>query len=584
MQVQNADLKADQKAELSVSIGQHSSAGLKQQNQDFHGSVASTGQTLVLKGTALALADGISSSDVSHIAAETAVKSFLTDFYCTSDAWSVKMAGTRVVSACNSWLHGQKKPGASDDRGHVCTFDALVFKGRLAHLFHVGDARIWRLSGETLEQLTTDHRVQLSASENYLGRALGLSNTLDIDYREIGLSSGDIFILTTDGVHEFVSPKEIASHIASAADLDAAARTIVAAALEKGSDDNLTIQIARIDHLPGREAISILDGADMLPPAPLLHIPSEFEGYQILRELHASHRSHIYLAYDAETDRNVALKVPSADLRGSADYLRRFAMEEWVARRLNSPHVLKAGQSSREPEKLYVVTEFVEGRTLRQWMNDTPQPDLETVRGILEQVVKGLRAFHRHGMLHQDLRPENIMICNDGVVKIIDFGSVLIEGVLEAVPGLDDTEILGTHQYAAPEYFLGYRGTELSDFFSLGVIAYEMLTGKLPYGDKVSRANTQKAQSALTYISAASLTQRVPDWVDGALARLVHIEPVKRYEALSEFLEDIRRPNAALRPDVKASFAERDPIRFWQVVSLSLAILVIVLLYQRMPA
>lgn len=572
MQVQNA--------RLSVSIGQYSSAGRKAVNQDFHGAMVPDGQPLVLKGAALALADGISTSDVSRIAAETAVKSFLTDYYCTSDAWSAKSAAMRVISAGNSWLHAQNSPGLPQDRGHVCTFDAIVFKGRSAHLFHVGDARIWRVSGDTLEQLTTDHRVHVSEGKSYLARAMGISGTLDIDYRDLNLSVGDIFVLTTDGVYEFTPSKTIVSQIEVNTDLDEAAKAIVQAALNAGSDDNLTIQIARIDQLPDIDAANILEGEDTLPPAPLLRTPSDFEGYRILRELHASSRSHIYLAADEETGRSVALKVPSMDLRGDAEYLRRFAMEEWVARRLNSPHVLKAVPASRERGHLFVVTEYVEGRTLRQWMTDNTQPDLETVRGIIEQVAAGVRAFHRHGMLHQDLRPENIMICADGVVKIIDFGSVLISGVLEAAPGLDDAEILGTHQYSAPEYFLGYRGTERSDQFALGVIAYEMLTGKLPYGDKVSRASSLKAQNALAYRSAASLTARVPDWVDGALARAVHINPGKRYEALSEFLQDLRRPNASLRPDKMVPFAEKDPVRFWQIVSGILAILCITLLFQ----
>lgn len=574
-------LKTPQKARLSVSIGQYSSAGRKPQNQDFNGAVVPEGQALVVKGVALALADGISSSDVSHIAAQTAVKSFLADYFCTSDAWTAKTAGYRVISASNSWLHAQNAAGSDANRGHVCTFDAVVLKGRRAYLFHVGDARIWRVAGDALEQLTTDHRVQFSASESYLGRAMGLGHTLDIDHREVDLSFGDVFVLTTDGVHEFLPTRDIVSLIRNAESLDQAAKQIVEAALEAGSDDNLTIQIVRVEKLPEPEATCILEDDSMLPPAPVLKAPSVFEGYKILRELHSSSRSHIYLACDEDTGETVALKVPSMDLRGEAEYLRRFAMEEWVARRLNSPHVLKAASAPRERQTLFVVTEFVEGITLRQWMIDNPQPDLESVRGILEQVAKGLRAFHRHGMLHQDLRPENIMICNDGVVKIIDFGSVLIEGVLEVAPGLNDAEILGTHQYTAPEYFLGYRGTERSDYFALGVIAYEMLTGKLPYGSAVSRAQSHKAQMALTYVSASSLTPRVHDWVDGALARLTHIDPGQRYEALSEFLQDIRRPNAALRPDRMTPFARRDPVRFWQSVCVFLIAVFIFLLYRQ---
>ena len=115
-------------------------------------------------------------------------------------------------------------------------------------------------------------------------------------------------------------------------------------------------------------------------------------------------------------------------------------------------------------------------------MIDNPKPDLETVRGIVEQIAKGLQAFHRMEMLHQDLRPDNIMIDKTGTVKIIDFGSTRVAGVVEAAPPGGRDDILGTAQYTAPEYFLGENGTSRSDLFSLGVITYQMLTGRLPYG------------------------------------------------------------------------------------------------------
>ena len=148
------------------------------------------------------------------------------------------------------------------------------------------------------------------------------------------------------------------------------------------------------------------------------------DGYQIVREIHGSSRSHIYLAVDSADGAMVAVKIPSIDLRGDPAYLQRFMMEEWVARRINSAHVLKPRIQSRRQNYLYVVTEFVDGQTLTQWMIDNPNPDLETVRGIVEQIAKGLQAFHRLEMLHQDLRPDNIMIDRTGTAKIIDFGSV----------------------------------------------------------------------------------------------------------------------------------------------------------------
>ncbi len=565
---------------LSVETGQHSSAGRKALNQDFHGAMVPEGPALVHKGIALAVADGISSSPVAHVAAETAVKSFLSDYYCTSEAWTVKSSAVRVISAANSWLFSQTKQVDDLDRGHVCTFSALVLKGRKAHLFHVGDSRIWRLSGQSLEQLTEDHTVRISEQESYLGRALGVGQSVDIDYAVFDLRPGDLFVLTTDGVHGFLRAKDMADAVLAGEALDQTARTLVEKALAAGSNDNLTVQIVRVIDIAEPGADDLLNGEGTLPPAPLPKVPGTHEGFRLMRGLHATSRSHIYLAENEETGEPVALKFPSLDLRGEEDYLRRFALEEWVARRISSPHVLKASTYPQGRQTLFLASEFVEGQTLRQWMIDNPHPSLETVRGILEQVARGLMAFHRKEMVHQDLRPENIMIDTSGTVKIIDFGSVRIAGVMEAAPSLDKGEILGTHQYTAPEVFLGYLGTEYSDQFSLGVIAYEMLTGRLPYGAAVARATSERAQAALRYRSATAVTERVPDWVDGALCRAVHPVPGKRYEALSAFLEDLRRPNPAFCSDRFVPLAERDPVRFWQIVSAVLAVLCAILLFQ----
>nr|MBP6613296.1 protein phosphatase 2C domain-containing protein [Aquabacterium sp.] len=147
---------------LRVTLGQHSQAGRKAINQDFHGAATPTASQLSAKGLAIALADGISSSAVSHVASAAAVRGFLDDYYCTSEAWSVRRAAQRVLNATNSWLHAQTQRSDArfdKDRGYVCTFSALILKGRSAHLFHVGDTRVYRLHPQALEQLTEDHRV-----------------------------------------------------------------------------------------------------------------------------------------------------------------------------------------------------------------------------------------------------------------------------------------------------------------------------------------------------------------------------------------------------------------------------------------
>ncbi len=570
---------------LTISVGQYSDKGRKETNQDFHGVLVPEEPLLGMKGIAIALADGISSSDVSQIASESSVKSFLTDYYCTSEAWSVKTSAQRVLAATNSWLNSQTRQSQylyDKDKGYVCTLSAMVIKSTTAHLFHVGDSRIYRVVGNALEQLTEDHRVVISSEQSYLGRALGVTPQLEIDYRTLQVEIGDIFFLVTDGVYEHVSPRfSLGAVKDNAKDLDAAAKAIVEEAYRRGSPDNLTVQIVRIDELPDREASEVFGRAVELPPPPLLEARTVLDGYRIVREVHGSSRSHIYLAVDTEIDALVVMKIPSIDLRDNPDYLKRFMMEEWVARRINSPHVLKPCLQSRKRSHLYIVMEYIDGQTLTQWMIDNPKPDLETVRAIVEQIARGLGAFHRMEMLHQDVRPENIMIDKTGTVKIIDFGSVKVTGVVEAAPPTDHNDILGTVQYTAPEYFLGEGGTSRSDLFSLGVITYQMLTGCLPYGPQAARARSRSQQKKLKYKSALDENRDIPVWLDGALRRAVQVDPYKRYEELSEYVFDLRHPNAKYLDSSSAPLMERNPLLVWQGLSFILACTILLLLALR---
>jgi len=567
---------------LQISVGQHSDKGRKPANQDFHGVLIPNEPLLGLKGIAVVLADGISSSNVSHIASQSAVKSFLTDYYCTAESWSVKTSAQRVLAATNSWLHSQTRRSRyayDKDKGYVCTLSAIVIKSSTAHLFHIGDARIYRLAGQSLEQLTDDHRVIISSEQSYLGRALGVNPEIEIDYQALQVEKGDIFLLATDGAYEHVSTRFIAKAIhGSPDDLDKAAKIIVDEALQNGSQDNLTVQIVRLDEVPDSEASEAFGTSSQLPVPPLLEARMMFDGYRIVRELHGSSRSHIYLALDDESGTLVALKIPSIDLRDNPAYLKRFMMEEWVARRIDSPHVLKPCLRSRPRNFLYVATEFVDGQTLTQWMIDNPKPDLETVRGIVEQIAKGLRAFHRKDMLHQDLRPDNVMIDKTGTAKIIDFGSTKIAGIAEAASISSQSEILGTAQYTAPEYFRGENGSTRSDQFALGVITYQMLTGHLPYGAQIAKARSASQFAKLRYRSTLDRHPEIPAWIDQTLNKSVNPDPDKRYESLSEFIFDLRQPNPKFLSPSSPPLIERNPLLFWKMTTVILAIVIVALL------
>ena len=574
--------RLDMTRQLKISLGQHSDKGRKETNQDFHGACIPQEPQLRQKGISIALADGISTSSVSQAASQATVKSLLEDYYGTSHAWSVRKSVQQVLMAINSWLWAQTRQSQFRyelERGYVCTLSALVLKSNTAYLFHVGDARIYRLRGTALEQLTQDHRVWVSQEHSHLSRAFGMSAEIDIDYQALTLAAGDVFFCATDGVHEFVSAKFIAQTIAAhAADLDAAARVLVAEAYERGSIDNLTAQIVRIEELPDQDADEILRELSGLPFPPLL-VPRElFDGYRILRELHASARSHVYLASEDETRPPVVLKTLSTELKEDPAQVDRFLMEDWIARRISNAHVMRPGDSTRVRNFVYTVSEYIDGQTLAQWMIDNPKADLETVRGIVEQIAQGVSAFHRLEMLHQDLRPANVMIDRRGTVKIIDFGSTRVAGLVETSAAAEQTQLLGTAQYTAPEYFLGEPGTPRSDQFSLGVIAYQMLSGRLPYGAEVARSRTRAAQRRLVYASVLDDEREIPAWFDEVLRKATQPDPAKRYEELSEFVHDLRHPSQAWLTRTRPPLLDRNPVAFWKGLSLILAIVIVILL------
>lgn len=568
-------------ASLAVTLGQHSRAGAaKTRNQDFHGACVPRGTALAAKGVAVAIADGIGSSQVSHVASETAVKAFLEDYYCTSDAWSVKQSVWRVLTAANAWLHAQTLHDArcyDADRGYVCTLSALVLKGGTAHLFHVGDARVYRLHtglpGGALEQLTDDHRTRLGPHESYLSRALGAQANVEIDYRTVELAAGDTFLMVTDGVHEHV-PAEVMATVVAAhpGDLDAAARALVEEAVRRGGGDDCTAQLVRVQALPAPELDEIGTRAARLPLPGPLDARQVLDGYEIVRPLHVGARSHVYLARQRETGGLVALKTPASDLHGDPAALERFAMEEWVARRVSSPHLVRMPARTRPPSCLYLVMEYVEGETLRQWLADHPKPELGQVRDLVEQIGQGLRALHRQEMLHQDLRPDNVLIDRAGTVKLVDFGAVHVAGLAERHPAAAGAALPGTVQYMAPEYFRGEGGTVRSDVYSLGVIAYQLLSGRLPYGTQMAKARSASAQRRLRYRPVTDFNGEVPPWLDAALRKAVHPDPARRHADVAEFLYELRHPRGGPLDERPPPLIERDPVRFWQSVSLLLAL------------
>ncbi len=561
---------------LVINAGQYSERGVKSANEDACGIRVPDDPLLTTKGVAAVIADGVSGSAGGREAAESCAQGFLSDYYSTPETWTVKTSGQRLLGALNRWLYGQGHRRFDIEAGMITTMSAVIIKSATAHLFHVGDTRIHLLRDGELECLTRDHQTWAAGQTAFLCRAMGADANVDIDYRSVPVETGDVFVLTTDGVHEYVKLRELRLLLSSEQEEpEDSCRAIVTRALENGSDDNVTCQILRIEQLPHQDRHEFYQHLTELPFPPPLEAGMILDGYRILQELHASKRTQVYLALDTDTGDKVVIKTPSVNFDDDAAYIDRFLHEEWAGKRISNPHVLKVLKPTRRRCFLYYVTEYIEGQTLRQWMNDHANPSLEDIRRIVKQISVGMRAFHRMEMLHQDIKPENIMIDGHGIVKIIDFGSTHIAGIQEIAAPIERNVPLGTLDYAAPEYFLDQPAGTGADLYSLGAITYEMVTGKLPYGGPL----TERSLTRVSYIPARELRSDIPAWIDGALRKAVHKIPAKRYAAMSEFLYDLSHPNASFTSKQPIPLLESNPAGFWRGTAAILLLLNLILVY-----
>jgi serine/threonine protein phosphatase PrpC len=553
---------------LEVSAGQATRAGAKDANEDCIGMRMPDGTALTLKGVAAVIADGVSNAEAGREASESCVQSFLADYYSTPDSWAVETSARAVLTALNRWLYSRTHHATEAHRGYVSTLSALVLKSHTAHLFHVGDTRIYRLRDGQFEQLTRDHSTHISDEETYLIRAVGMDVRLEVDYRTVDLKAGDLFLLTTDGVHDSLTDDEMKKRIVvatdEATDLEKLCQDLIERAQCAGSQDNLSCQLLRVDALPPDDVDAAHQRLSKLPFPPPLEPGLKLDGYLIEREIHASSRSQLYLVTDLETNRRLVMKTPSVNYEDDPAYIERFVMEPWIGRRIAHRNVIEIEPSERPQSFLYYVMAYLEGPSLRQWIDENPDPDIGEVLDIVDQLVAGLRAFERKETLHQDLKPENIVFDGDGVLKILDFGSCHVAGIQEIHAPIAREHALGTARYSAPESRRGENAGIRSEIFSLGSIVYEMLTGELPYTDKFEDAMTVRALERLEYVASHHHNPMVPVWMDGALRTAVSLLPRRRYGVLSEFVYDLRNPNPSYLKDTRSPLIQRDPLLFWK--------------------
>lgn len=538
---------------LEVSIGQCSIAGPRPRNEDFVGAVTPVGETLDAKGVLLAVADGVGGHAKGREAAEFTVRGLLNDYYATPDTWRIAQAIDQVLGALNRWLvaHAAR---TRESAGMATTLSALVLRGTRWHLAHVGDSRIYLYRDGCLTQLTEDHTWAHPELSNVLHRAVGLDARLAVDHADGELEVGDIFVLMSDGVWNTLHDDGIAALLARGGDAESLASTLVLQAEARGASDNCTALVARVDALPQAALRDRLAEAAGLSLPPRLAIGEELDGLRVEAVLHESRVTLLYRVTDLASGEARVLKTLRED--ADPDAIAALVHEEWLARRVVSPQFPQVIGHPRS--RLYYLMSWHDGASLRARLDAGHHFSTEQVVKLGCSVLRALGTLHRLGIVHRDIKPDNLHLDSQGTLRVLDLG-------VAASDGEDFKEINnpGTPSYMAPELFSGQTASESSDLFALGVTLYQLLTRHYPWGEIEPFQRPRFGEP----VPPTRYRPDVPEWLEAVLLKAIGRAPEARFETAEEFLLALER--GAHRPLAlprRAPLVERMSVRLLRVL------------------
>jgi serine/threonine-protein kinase len=511
------------------------------------------------RGAIAIVADGLGGHGNGEVASQLAVETAIRIFCEAAPATTDNQLLSRIFKAANLAVYDAGMHGGGTTR-MATTLTVSLFRRKEIAVGHVGDSRSYLIRQHQISQLTSDHtyaamqlkmslisKAEAAASEmrNMLTRSIGHDPTVQVDYSRHVLRSGDLIVQCTDGLHGSVAEHEILDAV-NRMRPSAACEHLTQLAEKRGSQDNISVQIIRVENVP---RVGYYRGAVAYLATPAVPASADVQAGQVLDErfeildvINRSAMSSVFKATDLTTGRHVALKVPLPNLEGDPGAFSRFQREEEIGRSLDHPSVLKIlPVDDKEKSRPYIAMELLEGQTLEQRMQQTRAfPEDEALR-IVGHVCDALGYLHEHEIVHRDLKPQNIMLCNDGSLRIMDFG-IAKAGASKRLTFGGFSPTMGTPDYMAPEQVKGQRGDERTDLYSLGAILYEMLTGHVPF----------EAPNAFAVMNARlvgdppaprsynpALRPQVEEIILHAMAR----EPANRYESAKAMKADLDHPD-----------------------------------------
>ncbi len=486
----------------------------------------------------------------------------------------------------------------------LSTLSGLLCIGDRIHLFHTGDSRIYRVGIDSLGLLSQDHRIHRGHNKGALSAAIGADTRVDMQQSVFTLHQDECLAVMTDGVYEHIEATELqhelcrsafyaSESIAATQRLPAdfaISQTLCEQASTEGSHDNLTMLFLRMNtavNSPAKLADSQSDITRYKLP-PKLEVGDSIDGFRVIDVIARTARSEVYLVQD-EGGHDYVLKSPSLDTTKFGHYLRDFLKERKIGLSLSKhrrvgessynqidPNHLPANELTTQyigsglsasgllryypvPASspfLYHLTEYIEGESLRDFIGRNAPFDVWQTYDLLAKIGMAVRVMHRNYLLHQDIKPENILLTKSGAIKLIDFGSassmILQEGTRPPK---------GDLHYAAPEYYTDAPKGVYSDLFSIAVVGFELLTGQLPF----SSQELMNPKHSLIMPTQPLRQHKVPQASEQALMRALHSNTNARHQAIGEFLQDFNPDNTGHQREPEP-LIQRNPILFWQCI------------------
>ena len=510
------------------------------------------------RGAVSLLADGVGGQGFGEVASKLAVETALKVFKDADPATTDNQMLWRMFNSANVAVYDAGMVHGGNDR-MATTLTVSLFRRNEVAIGHVGDSRAYLIRQGTIKQLTSDHtyvamQVKMSliskqdamSSElrGVLTRSIGANPTVQVDYARAVLRSGDIVVQCSDGLHGSVTENEIKDYVTRMSPA-AACEQLSQLAEKRGSEDNISMQVLRVENV---QRVGYYRGAVAYYAPVAQPVSNEPQVGQVFDErfeitdiISRSGMSSVYKASDLKTGRQVAIKVPLLKLESDPAFFSRFEREEEIGRALDHPGILKivpvdANQRSRP----YLVMEYLEGQTLDEVMQHTkPMPEADALR-IVSRVCDALDYLHAHGVVHRDLKPQNIMLCNDGSLRIMDFG-IAKAATSKRITFGGFSPTLGTPDYMAPEQVKGQRGDERTDIYSLGAILYEMVTGRLPFEGQ-NAYMVMNARLAGDPVAPRSHNPKIRPEVEEIVLHAMARDPRDRYQSAAAFKADLDAP------------------------------------------